>query len=45
MRFMPNPHAPDGSMNEQRFLALNKSMADQRIVSSFVSNTMTDLLT
>ncbi|KAF8558098.1 hypothetical protein OG21DRAFT_1481638 [Imleria badia] len=31
MKFIPNPHAPDGSVNEQKFLALNKSMTEHRM--------------
>lgn len=45
MQFRPNPRAPDGSMNEQRFHALRKYMEDHRIVGIFCQYIMTDLFT
>ena len=32
VQFKPNPRAPDGSVNEQKFHAVHKFMADRRIV-------------
>jgi len=45
MQFKPNPRAPDGPMNEQRFAALYKFMSDHRIVGIFCRYIITDLLT
>ena len=45
MQFKPNPRAPDGSMNEQRFHALIKFMEDRRIVGLICQSMTTDLFT